>query len=412
MRTLHRFLVPLSLILLLLTVPQAAALHLVTQKLTVNGHTVELQLPPDLQIEFLASLSQPRLMSLGPNGEILIGSRGPHIYRLGSPFSQVETLVTLSGNNQSVAYRDGRLYVAETAGLYSAPYSGETPAPADFSLTTPLPSATGGHSSRTVVLGPDNRLYVSLGISGNCSDEYVHNSYPFELRRGGVFVLDETGPQVRLQPYSSGLRNPIGLAFHPSTHVLYATNAGPDNLGYYQPPEIFTPLSQGSFHGMPWFQYMNGDFKNGECASSPPPRPKDEATAPSALFAARSTPIGLTFIQDSHLGQEFTGNSFVAIHGSWARPPGGNSSSRRPPKIVMVTFENNIPRSVEDIVTGFQRPDGSRFARPAGVLMGHDGNLYFTSDGGDVEGLFRLSPRSSSQINSDSISSIYLLFLR
>ena len=58
----------------------------------------------------------------------------------------------------------------------------------------------------------------------------------------------------------------------------------------------------------------------------------------------------------------------------------------------MVKFLNGQPIGVEDIITGFQRSDGSRFARPSGVLMGPDGQLYFTSDAGDVTGLFRLGP--------------------
>jgi glucose/arabinose dehydrogenase len=58
----------------------------------------------------------------------------------------------------------------------------------------------------------------------------------------------------------------------------------------------------------------------------------------------------------------------------------------------MVKFLDGHPVDVEDIVTGFQRSDGSRFARPSGMLMGPDGQLYFTSDAGDVTGLFRLGP--------------------
>jgi glucose/arabinose dehydrogenase len=58
----------------------------------------------------------------------------------------------------------------------------------------------------------------------------------------------------------------------------------------------------------------------------------------------------------------------------------------------MVKFTDGHPKSVEDIVTGFQRSDGSRFTRPSGMLMGPDGQLYFTGDAGDVTGLFRLGP--------------------
>lgn len=196
-----------------------------------------------------------------------------------------------------------------------------------------------------------------------------------------------------LLPFSSGLRNPTGLAFDLATDSLYATNAGPDNLGFDQPGEIFSKLTPGSFHGMPWFQYIDGSFQDGQCIETQlSPRPASEATPPGVTFDARSTPQGIAFISDNMLGKEFTGNAIVAIHGSWAKQPGGGNDTRRPPKLVLVQFSGNQPQGVEDIVTGFQRSDGTRFARPSGTLTGPDGYLYFTSDEGEVEGLFRLRP--------------------
>jgi len=379
------------------------ALTMQTQTLTVNGYTVQLKVPEGMRVDFLAPLNGPRFLTLGPGNELLVGSQNTDIFRLKWPYTIPETLVTLTGRNHSVAYRDGKIFVAETGGLYTAPYSGplSTPQPGDFSLVTALPSQTGGHWSRTVIVGPDQKLYIGIGISSNCSDEYLDNSYPFERRRGGIYVLDESSVTPLLTPYSSGLRNPIGLAFHPGTGILYATNAGSDNLGFDQPPEVFATLSQGSFHGMPWFQYYNGAFRSGECATSSPPRPANEATPPAVTFDARSTPEGITFVTNPVFGPEFTNNALIAVHGSWAVPPGGNNASRRPPKIVMVRFSGTAPTGVMDIVTGFQRADGSRFARPCGMVMGPEGNLYFTSDQGEVTGLFRLT-----NVNTPSISGI------
>jgi len=408
-------LIPLFLLFLFAGHPrEAAALTLQPQKLTVNGHTVMLQVPEGMRVDFIAPLDSPRFLALGPENELLVGSRGASIYRMPWPYSQPEALVPRTGRNHSIAYRSGSIYVAETGGLYTAPYTGPATAlvPGDFSLVTPLPSQTGGHWSRTVVVGADQRLYIGIGVSSNCPDEYLDNSYPFERRRGGVYLLDESGGTPMLVPYSSGLRNPIGLAFHPDTGVLYATNAGPDNLGYDLPPEIFSPLSQGSFHGMPWFQFYNGAFRSGQCATSPPPRPKSEATPPAVTFDARSTPEGFAFVNDSSLGPDFTGNAVGAIHGSWAVPPGGDSSTRRPPKIVMVRFAGGKPAGVTDIVTGFQRADGTRFGRPCGMIMGPDGRLYFTSDGGEVTGLFRLTRVKQSAEAGTANTSANLLLLR
>ncbi len=373
----------------------AATFQLKTQAVSAEGFSINLNVPENMRVEYVASLSQPRFITLGPDNELLIGSKVGTIYRLKLPYQTVEPLVTLSGYFHSTAYNNGTLYAAETSGVWAASYSGATTTltPKDFHKVVQLPSATGGHSSRTIVKGPDGRMYIGLGISGNCSDEYLSSSYPFERRRGGVFALDANAV---LHPYASGLRNPIGLAFHPVTGDLYATNAGSDNMGYDRPPEVLAKLSQNSFHGMPWFQYYDGSFGDGLCADSTPPRPASDAQVPAALFAARSTPQGITFLEKTSLGNKAEGSAVVAVHGSWATQPGKGIESRRPPKLALVVFTNNTARQVEDLVTGFQRANGSRFARPSGVIIGGDGNLYFTSDGGDVAGLFRLVPSTTS----------------
>jgi hypothetical protein len=103
-----------------------------------------------------------------------------------------------------------------------------------------LPSGDGGHTSRTVRVGPDGRVYVSLGISGNCSNQYLGKDYPFVDRRGGVFVLEESGAKPVLRPFAAGLRNPIGFDWQPQTGVLYASNNGPDHWGFELPPEYLS----------------------------------------------------------------------------------------------------------------------------------------------------------------------------
>lgn len=252
----------------------------------------------------------------------------------------------------------------------------------------------GGHTSRTVRVGPDARVYLSLGISGNCSDQYLDPSYPFADQRGGILVLEETGKQANWRVSASGLRNPIGFDWQPRTRVLYANHNGPDHWGYEQPPEYFSRVVPGSFHGMPWFQYDGKVLRRDRCVDREPPRTLQEVSKPAAVFPARNAPIGLAFIVDDELGADLRGNAVVALHASWAtRPDGerlGNPASRREPKVVIVRFEQGKVRRVDDLITGFQLPNGDRWARPAGVAPGPDGALYFTVDAG-ANALFRLS---------------------
>ena len=369
------------------------ALTLVPQQITVDGNSVTLMVPEGMKVQFMTAFSGARFPALGPDNELIIGSNGPSVFRLVPPYNNANILVQIGSRSHSVAYRDNKLFIADTAGLYEAPYDGLSTDLQASDLVEIADLPVGGHSSRTVIAAPDGTLYLSIGITGNCSNEYLDNSYPFETRRGGVFLVDESGLTPVLVPFASGLRNPIGLAVHPGTGDLWATNAGSDNLGYEEPKEIFTRLSQDSWHGMPWFQHINGSFQDGQCIdTATAPRPASEARAPAATLLARSTPMGIAFVTDNRLGADFNGNALVSVHGSWATDPsqGGGPETRRPPKVAMVNFSQNQAVSVEDVVTGFQRSDGSRFARPSGAIMGPDGQFYFTSDGGDVQGLFRL----------------------
>ena len=369
------------------------ALNLVPQRITIDGNSATLMVPEGMRVQFMTAVSGARFPALGPDNEMIIGSNGSKVFRLAPPYDNASVLVQVGSRSHSVAYRDNILYIADTAGLYEAPYSGLSTNLEFSDLVKIADLPVGGHSSRTVIAAPDEMLYLGIGISGNCSNEYLDSSYPFNTRRGGVFRIDESGPTPVLVPFASGLRNPIGIAAHPGTGDLWVTNAGSDNLGYEEPREIFSRLSQDSWHGMPWFQYINGSFQDGQCIdTATAPRPASEARAPAVTFLARSTPMGVTFVTDNRLGADFKGNALVAVHGSWATDPtkGGGPETRRPPKIAMVNFAGDQAVSVEDVVTGFQRSDGSRFARPSGAIIGPDGQFYFTSDSGAVQGLFRL----------------------
>jgi glucose/arabinose dehydrogenase len=384
-----------SVMLIALPLAAAAPADLATGEVDVEGERFTVKIPAGYRLEFLTgAMKRPRFITFAANGELLAGSRSGKVYRLAPPYTQAKVLAKFSDYPHSVVVRGNALYVAETAGLYRARYRpGITRLRRkDFTLVTPLPDG-GSHSSRTVGVGPDNRLYIGVGISGNCPNEYLDDSYDFENRRGGVFVVDESGDKPRLRPYASGLRNPIGFAWHPDTEVLYANNNGPDHWGYELPREYFGRLSEGSFHGMPWYQYVDGRFQRDTCIRAKPPRPVTEAVPPEITFDARNAPMGMVFVSKGALGPRLEGNAIVAMHGSWGTQPrggyAGDPATRRHPKLVQVMFEDGRATQVVDLITGFQLANGRRWARPCGVAIGPDGALYFTSDGG-TNGLFRL----------------------
>jgi glucose/arabinose dehydrogenase len=375
---------------------EPAALSYHEQSITINNKTVEVRLPRGYRLELLTSVPDaPRLITFADNGDMFLGSRSDRVYRLAPPYTEAEVLLELDDYPHSVAFRENEILIAQTGGLYHAPYrpGQKSIEPDAVKLLVRLPGGF-GHSSRTVQIGPDKRVYVSLGISGNCSDEYLEDSYVFNRRRGGVFVLDETDSQPALKAFATGLRNPVGFDWHPQTAVMYASNNGPDHQGFELPPESFAKLLPGSFHGMPWFQFNGEKIERDFCIRSQPPRPVSEVIPPVVTFPARNAPMGVTFIKPGEFIPAVVNDAVVALKGSWGTNPSGGAfgdpASRRQPKLVLVRFEEGEAVRVDDLLTGFQLEDGSRWARPVGVAFDKKGNLYFSSDSG-TSGLYRLT---------------------
>ncbi|MFZ5522535.1 MAG: PQQ-dependent sugar dehydrogenase [Pseudomonadota bacterium] len=364
------------------------------QTLMLDGEPRTARVPKGYRLELLSQMEAPRMLCFAANGDLFAGSKSGNVYRLPPPYTKPEVLLQLDGYPHSVAFRRDEILIARTDGLYRAPYRlGQTKIAADqVKLLAALP-AGGGHVSRTVGVGPDGRVYVSLGIQSNCSDQYLGDGYPFEDRRGGVLVLREDGGKASWEVFASGLRNPVGFDWQPQTGVLYASNNGPDHQGYDQPPEYFSRLSAGSFHGMPWFQFDGKQIRRDDCIARKPPRTIDEVARPAATFPARNAPMGVVFVPEGAMDSQLAQDAIVALHGSWGTQPNGgffgSAASRRPPKIVVVRFQDGQAKRVDDLISGFQLPNGQRWARPVGVAIGPDGALYFTSDS-DINGLFRL----------------------
>jgi glucose/arabinose dehydrogenase len=177
--------------------------------------------------------------------------------------------------------------------------------------------------------------------------------------------------------FASGLRNTIGFAFHPTTQELWGMDHGSDWRGDNTPPEELNRIALGLNYGWPYcfgkgeidpvIEDPDGTTKAAYCA----------ATAPSVLESqAHGAPIGLAFYAGTAFGAEYTGDAFVALHGSWNRvPPTGY-------KVVRITFDDTgEPQGFEDFVTGFLIEDGAaQFGRPAGVTVTDEGALLFSDD--------------------------------
>ncbi len=364
-----------------------------TQSLKIGQYHFEVSVQAGFVFEILTSdLEAPRTIHFH-NDRLFIGSRSGAIYWLDPPYKTPHQLVKLNGYPHSIVVHRESIYVARTNGIYSAPYSSTTQTIPEraFTRVVELPGGR-GHNSRTLKRGPDQQLYVSLGIAGNCSDQYLGSSYSKKSRRGGISMINLDAAPVSLEPYGTGLRNPVGFAWHPETDVLYATNNGPDHHGYNVPPEYFARVTENSFHGMPWFQFDGKKIFRDNCIHSKPPLNKERVSLPVATFPARSAPMDMVFLDKRANARQYIHDAIVAIHGSWATTTGksdGDPASRRKPKLVRVEFSAGSAVGVTDLITGFQLANGARWLRPVGVALGPDGDIYFTSDDG-IHGLYRL----------------------
>ena len=370
--------------------------HSEKQLFKYRNKQYELTVPDGYQFELMTDrLDGPRMLSFDAENNLLIASKSGAIYRLAPPYRQATILAELDNYPHSITVFKNMIYVAQTDGVYKADYSpgNEKISSNKFIKIASLPD-TGGHNSRTLALGTDNLIYVSLGITANCSDEFLHSSYPFDLRRGGVYVFDPAADETKLKMFANGLRNPVGFDWHPVSQIMYSSNNGPDHLGFDLPPEYFSEVTAGSFHGMPWYQYDGDKIIRDGCIKSKPPYALSKVSKPVATFDARNAPMGVAFFPEDSQFSKFANNAVVALRGSWATRPSWNAkraaASRRHPKLMLVVFnQQHRAIAVKEFITGFQLENGNRLARPVGVKTGPDGALYITSDYG-IEGLFRL----------------------
>lgn len=274
------------------------------------------------------------------------------------------------------------LYVAGTGGVWRFPYrDGETSIREKGRKILDLPvGGYNNHWTRNIVANADGtKLYVTVGSGSNVAEHGMDN----EKRRADVLEIDPGGGGERV--FASGTRNPVGLAWEPSTHVLWAVVQERDMLGDDLVPDYLTRLRAGDFYGWPWSYFG----KHVDARATP--RRSDmvaRAIAPDYALGAHSAVLGLVFYTANAFPAPYRGGAFIAMHGSW------NRTAFAGYKVVYVPFANGMPNGEpRDFLTGFM-PDpknGIAHGRPVGLAVDRTGALLVADDTGDM--IWRIAPK-------------------
>src|SRR5687767_4247657 len=238
----------------------------------VSGRSFDLNLPEGFGISVAAQgLRRVRFMAKSPDGRIFVtdmynladNNRGV-VYILdefddiSKSFKKATPYVKGLRNPNSIAfYTDAKgvnwFYLALTDHLVRYKYNmGEVTPQGQPEILATFPDYGlsykygGWHLTRTIVIGGNDKVYVSVGSSCNACEEK-------EAVRAGILEMDPDGKHQR--HFARGLRNAVGLRW--IKDGLFATNMGADHLGDHKPADTMYALTDGMNYGWPYC-YQSG----------------------------------------------------------------------------------------------------------------------------------------------------------
>jgi len=343
-----------------------------------------LRLPPGFDIRrFADGLGHPRMIAAAGDGAVYVTRRDTGDVLLltdrdGDGRAEKPVIVARRPQMHGIAVDGSQVYLVTVKEVFvSERQAGGSLGPLRR-IIDDLPDG-GQHADRTIAVGPDGYLYISVGSTCNACPETgpEHATILRAARDGSARTI-----------YASGLRNTIGFGWHPATKALFGMDHGIDWLGDDDQPEELNQISRHAQYGWP---YIYADGK-GNPQDEPPGGISMEQWArmsqpPVLTYTAHAAPMQMVFYDGSQFPAEYRGDAFVAMHGSWnRRPPSGY-------EVVRIRFSGGRPTAIEPFVSGFlmQQADGgwAHTGRPTGLAMASDGSLLL---GDEANGqIYRIS---------------------
>jgi glucose/arabinose dehydrogenase len=331
------------------------------------------------EVSLYASLPKARFLRPTPAGDLLVSlPREGRIARLvrdgdgdGRPDGQ-ETLLEGLDRPHGIELHEGWLYIGEGAAVARVgfdPASGRTTGELER-IVTGLPDG-GNHWTKTVRVGPDGFLYVSVGSSCNvCFED--------DERRAAMlrFRLDGTEGEI----FARGLRNSVGFDWRPGSGELLATDNGRDLLGNDFPPCELNHVVAGGDYGWPVAngnRHLDPDVGAGHEARA------EASTPPAHDFGAHTAPLGIAFLTSPRQLAAYRGAALVALHGSW------NRSEKSGYEVVSLHWESDGTIREEPFLSGFL-VDDDVIGRPVDVAEASDGTIFVSDDYAGA--IYRVAP--------------------
>ncbi len=331
----------------------------------------QLSVPEGFHVQkFAADIEEPRMILANETGQVYVANRKVGQVLLledtdGDGTADRREVVAEIPGIHDFTMHDGSLYMVALKEIYRAVMNPDGTLGDAMLLTGELPDG-GQHPNRTIAIGPDGMLYISVGSTCNACDE------PNELH-ATMLRADADGGGIHV--YAKGLRNTIGFDWHPETGELWGMDHNIDMLGDNEPHEELNKITEGSFYGWPYI-YDEGKY-------NPHPRPEEMTYAeyrditefPELMYDAHAAPLDMVFYGGAEFPADYQGDAFVAFRGSW------NRSTPSGYKVCRIRFEDGRPTAFEDFLTGFL-VDGNRshFGRPVGLTVTPEGALLVSDD--------------------------------
>lgn len=280
-----------------------------------------------------------------------------------------ETL--LEGLNQpfGMVLVNKTLYVGCTDAVMAFPYEkGQTQITAKGMKILDLPAGGyNNHWTRNIIANQDgSKLYISVGSASNNAEHGTAE----EILRANILETNLDGTGLRV--FASGLRNPNGMDWEPTSGALWTAVNERDDLGDELVPDYMTSVQDGGFYGWPYAYFgANEDPR----LKGVRPDLVQKTIVPDVSLGSHTASLGLVFYEGETFPRNYRGGAFIGQRGSW------NRSEFTGYRVAFVPFqEGKAADEAKDFLTGFIASDSEVYGRPVGVAVAADGSLLVADE--------------------------------